>query len=83
MDRETRSVLIAHIATLAGFKLVTSILILAFFPSWHALIVIVALSVPWVAVGLWYGGVVSRIRLRLVRARMRRKKMLHQEWNVD
>lgn len=83
MDDETRSVLIAQVVTLGVFKIVTSILILFYFPSWHALIVILALSVPWIAAGVWYGGVVSRVKMRLMRGRMRRKQLLHQEWNLD
>lgn len=83
MDDETRSVLIAHAATLGVFKIVTSILILFYFPSWDALLVILALSVPWIVAAVWYGGVVSRVKLRLVRARMQRKRLLQQEWNVE
>lgn len=80
---DTRAILIAHIATLGGFKFATSILILYFFPSWHALIMILALSVPWIVAGCWYFGVYSRVRLRLVRGRMRRGAMVHKEWHVD
>ena len=34
------------------FKLVTSIMVLYFFPSWHAVIVILAVSVPWIVAGV-------------------------------
>jgi len=78
-----RPVLIAQIATLGVFKIVTSIMILYFFPSWHALLVVIGLSIPWVLGGCWYAGFYSRIKLRLIRVRARRKKLLYQEWHVD
>lgn len=80
---DSRTIIIAHVATLGVFKLVTSVMILYFFPSWHALIVIVALSIPWIVAGIWYGGLYSRVRVRLVRGRRRRALLIHQEWNVD
>ena len=80
---DSRATLIIHIATLGGFKIVTSILILYFFPSWEALVVVLGLSVPWIVAAIWYFGVYSRVHLRLVRVRARRKELVRQEWNVD
>ncbi|RIK47046.1 MAG: hypothetical protein DCC58_01165 [Chloroflexi bacterium] len=80
---DTRSVIILHVATLGGFKLLTSLLVLYYFPSWHAVVVIAAVSIPWIAAGIWYGGIYSRVRLRLHRVRRRRAYLLYQEWNID
>jgi len=80
---DARPVLITYVATLGVFKIVTSILILYYFPSWHAVVIIVALSIPWIVAGVWAGGIYSRVRLRLLRVRRRRKALLHQEWHVD
>jgi hypothetical protein len=80
---DSRAILITHIATLGGFKIVTSILILYFFPSWSAVLVVLGLSVPWIVAAIWYFGVYSRLHLRLVRMRVRRKELVRQEWNID
>jgi hypothetical protein len=83
MDDDSRAVLIAQIATFGGFKSVTSILIIYFFPSWEAVLVVLGLSVPWIVAAIWYFGIVSHVKLRLLRVRAKRKQLLHQEWNVD
>jgi hypothetical protein len=83
MDDDARKILIAHIATFFGFKIVTSILIIYYFPSWGAVLVVAGLSVPWVIAAIWYFGIVSHIKLRLIRVRAKRKRLIHQEWNVD
>ena len=83
MDDDSRTILIAHIATLGGFKVVTSVLILYYFPSWEAVLIVCGLSVPWFVAAIWYFGLVTRVRLRLMRVRARRAQLLHQEWNVD
>jgi hypothetical protein len=80
---EMREAIVLQVATLGGFKLVTSLLILYFFPSWHALIVILGLSVPWIIAGVWYSGFYARVRLRLLRMRALRKRLLYEEWHVD
>jgi hypothetical protein len=79
----TRATIVTHVATIGVFKLVTSILVLYYFPSWHAVSVILAVSVPWIVAGVWYFGLYTRIRVRLVRGRMRRRALMHQEWHVD
>lgn len=83
MDDEARTTLITQVATFGVFKLVTSIMIIWFFPSWEAVLVVLGLSVPWIIAAIWFGGIYSRIRLRLVRVRLRRKELLRQEWHVD
>jgi predicted membrane channel-forming protein YqfA (hemolysin III family) len=80
---DARTVLTAFILTLVGFKVVTSIMVLYFFPSLHALVLVIALSSMWVIGGVIYGGIYSRVKLRLLRARAKRNKLLHQEWHVD
>ena len=78
-----RAVLTAFVATLVGFKLVTSVMVLYFFPSTHALILVLALSSMWIIAGAIYGGLVTRVKMRLLRARARRRQLLFEEWNVD
>jgi Na+-driven multidrug efflux pump len=78
-----RAVLTAMIMTVVSFKLITSLLIFYFFPSWHTLMFLLALSVSWIIAGVYYGGVYSRVKYRLLRARARRRRLIHQEWHVD
>lgn len=81
--RDDRAVLTAFVLTLVGFKLVTSVMILYFFPSLHALMIVLVLSSMWIFAGVIYGGVYSRVKVRLLRARAKRRKLLYQEWHVD
>lgn len=83
MDDDDRLILLAFSWTLIAFKLVTSALVLFFFPSVEALVVVVVLSVPWVIGAFVYFGMYTRIKMRLVRARARRRRLIYQEWNVD
>lgn len=82
-DTEVKTIIWASVWTLLGFKIVTSILILIVFPTVDALAVVIALSAPWFAGGLFYFGFFGRMRMRLLRARARRRKLIYQEWNVD
>lgn len=82
MSKEDRSVIWAFVGSLATVKLVTSIMILYYFPSWHTLLLVVALSIAWFIPPIFYLGIHSRARARLVRARMRRKELLRQEWDI-
>jgi hypothetical protein len=82
-SNELRSVIVLQVATLGIFKLLTSAMIVYFFPSWHALLVVAGLSVPWLIAGAWYTGWYSRLRLRLLRVRARRNRLLYEEWHVD
>jgi hypothetical protein len=78
-----RTVLIAMIMTLVGFKLITSVMVFYFFPSLHTLVMVLALSVTWIIAGVYYGGVYSRVKYRLLRGRARRRELIYKEWNVD
>jgi hypothetical protein len=78
-----RAVLTAMIMTLVGFKLITSVMVFYFFPSLHTLVFVLALSVTWIIAGAYYGGVYSRVKYRLLRARARRRQLIYKEWNVD
>lgn len=80
---DSRTALITQIATFGAFKVVTSVLILWFFPSWEALLVVLGLSVPWIIGAVWYFGIASTVRLRLIRVRAKRKELLRQEWRLD
>lgn len=81
-DAQIRTVVWASVWTLLGFKIVTSILILIVFPTVDALAVVLALSAPWFTGALFYFGLFGRVRVRLLRARARRRKLIYQEWNV-
>jgi hypothetical protein len=41
------------------------------------------LSSMWIIAGAIYFGAVTRVKLRLLRGRARRKQLLYQEWNVE
>jgi hypothetical protein len=80
---EARTVIIGLVAILTSFKIITSLLILYFFPSWEAVILVLGLSALWIYIGIWWGGLHSALRLRLVRARIRRNELIRQEWQLD
>lgn len=82
-DANERAILKTFVLTLVALKVVTSAMILYVFPSMHALVVVLALSLMWLIAGVTYGGAYSRIKFRLLKARARRRQLLHQEWNVD
>lgn len=80
---DIKTIVWASVWTLLGFKIVTSIIILIAFPTTDAFWMVTALSVPWIFGGLFYYGFFGRIRPGMVRMRAHRKKLIHQEWNVD
>jgi hypothetical protein len=82
MDDE-RAILTTMIMTVVSFKLITSVMVLYFFPSLHTLILVLALSVMWIVAGAIYGGIYSRVKLRLLRARAKRRHLVYKEWHVD
>ncbi len=82
-ETEVRTIVWASVWTLLGFKIVTSILILIVFPTMDAFAVVIALSAPWFIGGLFYYGFFGKVRMRLLRARARRRKLIYQEWNID
>ncbi len=82
-ESDVRTIIWASVWTLFAFKVVTSILILIVFPSIDALAVVIGLSVPWFLAALFYFGFVGHVRMRLLRARVRRRKLIYQEWNVE
>lgn len=83
MSDDDRAVLWAYVGALSVFKVVTSIFILYYFPSWHTLLFVIALSVMWFAVPVYYVVRNPRGRYRLFRARIRRNELLRQEWEVE
>lgn len=82
ISKEDRAVVWAFVGSLVTVKLVTSIMILYYFPSWHTLLLVVALSIVWFLPPIFYLGMHSKAHARLVRARMRRRELLRQEWDV-
>lgn len=78
-----KQILIALAATFIGVKIVTSIMILYFFPSWTAFWIIMALSaIGFMPLIMFAPGYVRR-HYRLWQWRLRRKRLLREEWNVD
>lgn len=83
MTESDRTLLKAQIATLAGVKLVASILTLYYIPSWHTLLFVVLLSVPWVIGGGWYLYRSGKIGMQRWRVRKLRRRLIYEEWHVD
>lgn len=69
--------------TLIGFKIVTSVLILWYFPSWNAVLIVVALSSLWFLPLLYLVPRHVSVRQRLWRMRLRRRELVRQEWKVE
>lgn len=82
MTDEDKSVVWAFVGSLMTVKLVTSILILYYFPTWHALVLVVALSLLWFVPPVAYLATTSQMKYRLFKVRLRRKELLRQEWDV-
>jgi hypothetical protein len=83
MSKEDQTVVWAFVGSLLTVKLVTSILVLYYFPSWHTLVLVVAFSVLWFVPPIAYFGIHSQRRYRLVKVRLRRKELLRQEWETE
>lgn len=75
--------MLAFIGSLATVKLVTSIMIVYYFPSWHTVMLTVVLSIIWFGPPLFYLADRSPGKYRLFRGRMRRKELVRQEWHVE
>lgn len=83
MTNNDMAVVWTFVGSLMTVKLLTSLLILYHFPSWHTLMLVVALSVAWFVPPIWYFSRHSQSRYRLLRARVRRNELLRQEWEVE
>ncbi len=83
MTDDDMAVLWTFVGSLVAVKLITSLLILYHFPSWHSVMLVVMLSVIWFVPPLYYLVRNPRARYRLLRARARRHKLLRQEWEVE
>ena len=83
MTNNDMAVVWTFVGALATVKLLTSIMILYYFPSWHTLVLVLALSVVWLIPPIYYFTRNPRGRYRLLRARARRNELLRQEWEVE
>jgi hypothetical protein len=83
MSHDDKTVVWTFVGSLVTVKLVTSVVILFYFPSWHTLLLVVALSVAWFLPPLLYLMSRSPGKYRLLRGRARRRELLRQEWNVE
>lgn len=80
---DVRATLWGMALTLIGFKIVTSVLILWYFPSWNAVLIVVALSSLWILPLLYLVPRHVSVRQRLWRMRLRRRELVRQEWKVE
>lgn len=80
---DVRATLWGMALTLIGFKIVTSVLILWYFPSWNALFIVIALSSLWFLPLAYLVPRHVSIRQRIWRMRLKRRELMHQEWNID
>ena len=78
-----RTLIKGQIAALGLVKLVASVLTLYYFPSWHAVLIVVVLSLPWIVGGGYYLGRTSWFRYRFWKFRHLRKRLLREEWLMD
>jgi hypothetical protein len=69
--------------TLIAFKIVTSVLIVWFFPSWTAVLIVVGLSALWILPLLYVVPRHFQGRYRLWNVRLRRRRLLQEEWRID
>ena len=83
MTNEDKSVVWAFVGSLVTIKLFTSVMVLYYFPSWHTLMLVVALSIAWFIPPFFYLGLHTHRRYRLVKVRLRRKELMRQEWDVE
>lgn len=82
MEEIDRAVIRWTIWTILGFKIVTSLMVLWVFPSWGAVGLVSALSVPWFVAGaLWLRRWIERAMLRR-RIRARRAQLIASEWDA-
>lgn len=80
---DAKQIVIAFSATFIGVKIVTSAMILYVYPSWTAFWIIMGLSALWFAPLVIFGPSYVKRRYRLWLVRLRRKRLLREEWNVD
>lgn len=83
MRNDDMAVVWTFAGSLITVKLLTSLLILYHFPSWHTLVLVLALSVVWFVPPFYYFSRHSQGHFRLLRGRARRNELLRQEWEVD
>ncbi len=83
MTDAERTVLRWRIGSLVFIKLATSVVTLFYFPSWHALLIVMLLSVPWFLLG-GYWTARSLINYRQRRQVLQlRDRLIFEEWHVD
>ena len=69
--------------TLIAFKVITSVLVVWFFPSWTAVLLVIGLSALWILPLLYIVPRHMQRRYRLWNVRLRRRRLLEAEWNAD
>lgn len=78
-----RALLKGQIIAFGGVKLLASIITLYHWPNWYTVLAIAALSIPWILAGLYFLGRSGWLRYRFWQYRHLRRRLLHEEWNVD
>lgn len=83
LSKADKTIIKTQIAALGFVKLVASILTLYYFPSWHAILVVAVLSLPWLVAGGYYLGRSSWFRYRYWKYRHLRTRLIREEWLLD
>lgn len=78
-----RAIIKGQIAALLIVKLAASLVVLYYFLSWQAALIIAVVSLPWIAGGIYYFGRNGLFHYRFWKHRHLRERLLHEEWNVD
>jgi hypothetical protein len=80
---DEKAILMAFGGTLIAFKVITSVMIVAVFPSWKHLVIVLALNGFWFLPLLYYVPRHLHVRYRLWNVRLRRHRFVAQEWKID
>lgn len=83
MSSDERAIIWTFVGTLAGFKVLTSVLVFYYFPSWYTFVVLVAINVVWFIPLFYYLPRFFHGRYRLWNVRIKRRRLIEQEWNVE
>jgi hypothetical protein len=79
----SRAAMWTYIGVMVGFKVVTVVFILIYTHTLGTIVLLLALHVPWIALGLVALGVPSAVYYRLIRMRRRRHLLIQQEFLVE
>lgn len=82
MEGEGRAAMWTYIWVMVGFKVITAIMLLYFTHELGAILILIALHIPWIIGAAVLLGAPSAAYYRLVKVRARRDELIRQEFNV-